>query len=250
MADTSKAIDIAQNVAAAIGYEVPSSLIGTGTTSAKLMLALLNMGCRVLARKRGPFGQSWPELTREATVVTVVDQEWYALPQDFSDLINNTSWDHSRNWRTKGPVSPQEWQELKGGLIDTLGLTKRWRLSMNPDTGTVQMRIDPVPGAAGENLRFEYVSNLWARASSASPITLSRVTSNSHIPVFPSDLVELDLTWRVRKSQGQNYQTDIAEFELERDKAFALAVGLQDLDLAESALDLLDTTNVPESIPL
>ena len=52
-------------------------------------------------------------------------------------------------------------------------------------------------------------------------IALAEVSEDGHIPVFPAHLVELDLEWRVRKSQGLNYRTDIAEFEMERDRLFA-----------------------------
>ena len=51
--------------------------------------------------------------------------------------------------------------------------------------------------------------------------------------------MELDLEWRVRKSQGLNYRTDIAEFEMERDRLFAQSGGLKDVYMAPHYEDTL-----------
>ena len=87
MARTSTAISIARNVAASAGFAPPSSLVGTTDDNARILLALLNRGCQILAAKRGPFGESWPELTREHVITTQEGIEWYALPQGFVNLI-------------------------------------------------------------------------------------------------------------------------------------------------------------------
>ena len=58
--------------------------------------------------------------------------------------------------------------------------------------------------------------------------------------------MELDLEWRVRKSQGLNYRTDIAEFEMERDRLFSQSGGLKDVYMAPHDEDTLGV-NLPES---
>ena len=198
-----------------------------------------------MASKRGPFGESWVELTRQHITETVAGQADYALPEGFSDLITNSVWDRSTYREAPGPLTPQQWQRLQGGLIDTVALTPRYRVALNEDLGTVRLRLDPVPSGA-EQIAFEYNSLFWARASAGSPISLGEVSEDGHIPVFPSDLVELDLEWRVRKSQGLNYRTDIAEFEMERDRLFAQSGGLKDVYMAPHVEDVLGV-NIPES---
>ena len=163
------------------------------------------------------FGESWAELTREAVITTIAGQRDYALPQGFAGLITDTAWDRSTYRQAPGPLTPQQYQRLQGGLIDTIALTPRYRLALSEDTNTVRFRLDPVP-AGEDDISFEYLSKFWARESEASPISLDRITDDSQRPVFPSHLVELDLEWRVRKSQGLNYRTDIAEFDMERDR--------------------------------
>ena len=218
LADT--AINIAQRVAHAQGVRAPSSLKSNQDVDASKLLALLNRGCKNLASKRGPFGGSWQELVREHLITTQAGVPDYALPQDFAELITDTVWDRSTYREAPGPLTPQEYQRLKGGLIDTVAITPRYRLALSEDTQTVRFRLDPIPSGE-ETIAFEYLSNAWARESPGSPITLRRITEDSHIPVFDDNLVELDLTWRLLKSNGLNYRTDIAEFEMERDKLFA-----------------------------
>ena len=244
MPDT--ALTIAQRVAAMVGFQVPSTLRNVRDPNSSQMLALLNRSGQVLARKRGPFGEGWAELTRQHLLETVAGQADYALPQGFANLITDSVWDRSTYREAPGPVTPQEWQRLKGGLVDTVALTPRYRVVLDEQTQTVRFRLDPVP-AGVEELAFEYVSRFWARESESSPISLERVEQDAHIPVFPSHLVELDLEWRVRKAQGLNYRTDIAEFEMERDRLFAQSVGLRDVQMAAYGEDTWGGANIPES---
>ena len=239
------ALEIAQNVAANIGFEVPSTLRSNLASNARLMLSLLNRGGQVMASKRGPFGESWAELTREAVITTIAGQRDYPLPQGFASLITDTAWDRSTYRQAPGPLTPQQYQRLQGGLIETVYLTPRYRLALSEDTQTVRFRLDPVP-AGEDEIAFEYLSKFWAREKASSPISLDRITEDSHVPVFPSHLVELDLEWRVRKSQGLNYRTDIAEFEMERDRLFSQSTGLKDVYMTNTE-DTLGSGNIPES---
>ena len=239
------ALEIAKNVAASIGFQIPSTLRSNQDPNARLMLTLLNLGCAELASKRGPFGESWTELTREAIITTIAGQRDYPLPQGFSNLITGTAWDRSTYRQAPGPLTPQQYQRLQGGLIDTVALTPRYRLALSEDTHTVRFRLDPVP-AGEDDIAFEYLSKFWARESEASPISLEIITDDSQIPVFPPHLVQFDLTWRVRKSQGLNYRTDIAEFEMARDRLFSQSIGLKDVYMTNIE-STLGSGNVPES---
>ena len=225
------AITIARTVAASVGIDEPSTLTGGGT-GPNPMLTLLNRACRILAKKRGPFGESWPELTREFSLSTEAGTEYYALPQDFANLITDTAWDRSTYRQAQGPMTPQEWAEIKGGLIGSTSLTPRYRLAFDRDANRLAVRLDPVPAEDSEQIAFEYLSRYWGRESAGAAITLEKMSADAHEPVFPEYLVELDLEWRVRKAQGLDYRTDIAEFEMERDRAFAQAVGHRRVNIA------------------
>ena len=62
MPATATVLEIAKNVAASIGFQPPDTLRSNQDPNSRLLLSLINRGGRVLASKRGPFGESWVEL--------------------------------------------------------------------------------------------------------------------------------------------------------------------------------------------
>ena len=246
MPSTSTAIEIARNVAINIGFEPPDSLKSRQNRASRRLLSLLNRGCKILASKRGAFGQSWPELGRVHVFTTTPGQADYPLPEGYASLINKTVWDRDTYYPLIGPLTPQEFQRIKGGLLESVTLTPRYRLQLSEETQTVRFTLDPIPNGT-EEIAFEYLSRFWARASAASPIALDRVTEDVHIPVFPDHLVELDLEWQMRKAQGLSYQTDIAVFEMERDRLFAQSGGTRNIQMGGSVGRALGGVNIPES---
>ena len=223
MSDT--ALQIAQNVAAANGTRSPTTLFGATDPLSRRMLSLLNLAGRTLSNKRGPFDNTWDFLVREHRFTTVAGQQDYALPQGFKDIVTDTLWDQTSNWPARGPLTPQQYQQLKGGLVDTVSIVPYYRLVLDESGTRINFRLDPVPGDDNTELVYEYVSRNWVRDSEASPLSRDTVGANNHIPAYPSELLQLDLTWRLRKVSGLAYAADIAEFELQRDTLFAQSAG-------------------------
>ena len=239
------ALTIARNVAASVGFEIPDTLTASSDPNTQKLRTLLNRSGSILAKKRGPFGESWPELTREHTIQFVAGKDIYSLPAGFNNLINNTVWDRSVNEPAPGPLTPQEWQTLKGGLVDTVALSPRYRLGIDPATNLQGIRIDPVPAGEG-SITFEYISGHWVSPTGSNVPTADTITHDSDVPIYSADLVELDLEWRIRKATGQEFSTDLAEFEMERDRTFSQKVGLRTVRLAPRFVSIYDL-NIPES---
>ena len=84
------ALEIAKNVAASIGFQVPSTLRSNQDPNARLMLLLVERGVR-LWRPNEDLDESWAELTREAIITTIEGQRDYPLPQGFANLITATT---------------------------------------------------------------------------------------------------------------------------------------------------------------
>ena len=146
MPATATVLEIAKNVAASIGFQPPDTLRSNQDPNSRLLLSLINRGGRVLAAKRGPFGESWVELTREHVIETVAGQADYPLPEGFSNLITDTVWDRSTYREAPGPLTPQQDQRLRGGLLDTVALTPRYRVVLNEELqhGTIAARSGAV----------------------------------------------------------------------------------------------------------
>lgn len=96
--------------------------------------------------------------TASATATTIVfPQEAYAFPADFSRFINRTQWDRNYRWELLGPLSPQEWEWRKSGIIAS-SPRRRFRII---GQGINQIYIDPLPASTdtGQILVFEYYTD-------------------------------------------------------------------------------------------
>ena len=215
-----QALAIAQEAAAAANIDPPGSL---GAGHGLQMRALLNRGGRALAETRASFGGTWPELTREFNLVFTPGVDFYPLPAGWTGFVADTAWEQDEDWRALGPVSPQEWRELKGRLTGYDGPSVFYRVQYNPAAGARQLRIHPAPSAG--SIIVEYISSQWVRTDESAPPTLDAVAQDTHVPIYPGDLLVLDLEWRLRAAAGRPYAAQMGEFELRRDRALSDATG-------------------------
>lgn len=101
---------------------------------------------------------TWPQLRKECLITLVAGQDSYALPADFDRALFRTHWDRANKWELAGPLTAEEWQAYKSGIVSTGFPRKRFRVMSNT---LKQFFIDPVPSAseAGHIIAFEYQSS-------------------------------------------------------------------------------------------
>lgn len=236
-------LEIAENAAAVIGIETLGSLVGNSSDHARSMLVLLNRSGRVLSQVRNEWGSGWVTLTRQWEFETVPDQAEYALPEDFDELIDGTVWDRSQYREARGTLSPQEWQTLRSGLVETVRISPYYRLRRNTAGTGRSLFLEPTPTEI-EDLVLEYVSRHWLR--SADSLTQhERVQADTDVPLFDGDLVEMDLLWRWKQSRGLSFAAELAEFELERGRRLKTDTGQRVISLGRRTRRY--GYNVPES---
>ena len=100
------------------------------------------------------------DATASATATTIVfGQVVYPFPADFSRFVNRSQWDRNFRWELIGPVSPQEWEWRKSGVIPSTP-RRRFRIA---GAGINQIEINPTPGATddGQKLVFIYYTDNW-----------------------------------------------------------------------------------------
>jgi hypothetical protein len=151
------ALTIIQDTFDEVGFPRPSSVAGSTDQLSRQALALLNREGKQLAREF-----DWAVLEREHTFTTVNGTAEYALPADFDHFQNDTQWDRTRITPMIGPTSPQDWQEVKSGLVGTGAYYRRWRVKRAAATLGRKFVIDPTPTTTGDAIAFEYVSGFWA----------------------------------------------------------------------------------------
>ena len=225
--------EIARDVGDVIGIKRVTSLVGNSEPHARAMLVLLDQGGKNLTKLRNTWGASWAVLTREHTFTTVAAQEEYAFPEDFTAFVDGTVWDRSSYREARGVFSPQEWQQVKSGLIETSGIAPNYRIRRGASGRGRSLYLDPIPGG-GEILVYEYVSRSWV-VDAAGTSFGERIAVDTDEPLFDDDLVRMDLVWRFKQSRGLSFATELAEFEIERDRRLAEDAGTRKLEVGRSS---------------
>lgn len=143
---------VVANVANEAGYTVESSVIDSTETTTKQLRVMVQRVNREMAD-----AYPWPVLYAAGSFTLVSGQATYALPAAFSHYHYNTFWNQSTRWRLLGPMTPQEYAEIKGYGLNT---TVYQRFQFRGISGS-QILISPTPGADndGDVIIFEYISD-------------------------------------------------------------------------------------------
>ncbi|TAH36533.1 MAG: hypothetical protein EYC62_02500 [Alphaproteobacteria bacterium] len=232
-------LSIAQNVAYEVGFEPPAFLYGNTDATARQILALCNREGKILARRH-----NWTMLQKEYDITTVGGQENYDLPDDFDRLIDNTLWDRSAYQSMRGPLSPQQWQQKKSGLIGSVGIKRNFRIKRGADIIN-QIYIDPVPPINGDALILEYVSQNWVR-NLAGTQTSNVWQDDSDESILPENLVIMGVVWRFLLAKGLDYAMALQEYEREVSQAIARDGGMPKLNLQSNCMQDI-ALNLPEA---
>ena len=145
-----------QNVANEAGYTVESGVIASTEVTTKQLRVMAQRINREIAD-----AFPWPKLYASGSITLVAGQASYPLPSAFSWYHYETFWNSSTRWRILGPMSPQEYAEIRGyGLNTTVYQRFQIRgLSNN------ELLISPTPTASqnGNVIIFEYVADRCVR---------------------------------------------------------------------------------------
>ena len=237
-------LTIVTNVLDEIGFAAPTTVIGSSDRTAIQALALANRGGKQLA-KRGKGIGGWSILQTEHTFTTTDGTAEYALPSDFDFLIDDTLWDRTNFWKLWGPVSPQEWQRIKSGVLaSSAGPRRRVRIQKSASSNVKAVFVDPTPSTTGDTLVFEHVSDLWCQSSGGTG--QSAWIADDDTGILDEYLLEMDLKWRFAKGKGLEWGQDHKDFELELSQALARDGGSQILNMGDSS-ELLLTANIQDA---
>lgn len=144
------------NVAAEAGYTVDSNVITSTDVTTKQLLAIAQ-------RVNHEIGEQypWPKMYASGSITLVGGQASYSLPAAFSYYHYETFWNSSNRWRVLGPMSPQEYAEIRGYGLNT---TVYQRFQVRGITNT-ELLISPTPTASqnGNIIIFEYIADRMAR---------------------------------------------------------------------------------------
>jgi hypothetical protein len=234
-------LEICQAAAGIAGFPTPASIVGTTDETGARLLAVANREGKALAKRT-----SWQELTKEATFVTLAQENQGAFSSlgsggvDYSDLnfiTPNTIWDRTENIRIYGPLTPQEFQTLKSST--TSGPYWSFRIRGN----SILAYPDPT---AGNTVAFEYVSKYWVDTNGDGVGEAEAWQADTNTTVLDPELMILGLIWRFKESIGEGYAEDFQKYEQEVANAISRSGSSRTLDLGGSSSSNRPGVFVPE----
>lgn len=155
-------------------FNVPNFIIGNPDDIAKTLLAAAFKVGEELVRD-----YDWNEMSRTATVSTVISTTLYDLEEDYDRLAPDTMWNATEYRRMFGPTTRRQWAAITNSQVDP-ALTHYWRLF----GGRIQ--VDPVP-ASVFTFSYEYLSKVYCRSSGGADLVDGWV-NDTDVPVLPGDI--------------------------------------------------------------
>lgn len=153
------------NVANEAGYTVESNILTSNEVTTKQLLAIANRINRDIFE-----AYPWPKCYASGSITLASGTATYALPAAFSTYHYETFWNSSTRWRVLGPMSEQEYADIRGfGLNPTVYQRFQIRGITND-----QLLISPTPGAQnnGDIIIFEYIADRSVRPRTWTASTL------------------------------------------------------------------------------
>lgn len=221
------------NILPEIGFPTLTSVIGNSNQTAVQALAAANRTGRQLSRK------PWRILIKRHTFNTVSSAESYVLPSDFNYFVHNTEWNTSNTEFMSGPLSDERWQADLSGLITT---TVNDRFQVRAAGNNDRFYIRPVPTAV-EQISYFYVNKNWNR--SASGVRQNEWKADTDVLLLDQESYELELKWRLLRTQRREFQDERAEAIRVTNTAYARDGGMKTYRI----LGPIDDNVVPGRVP-
>lgn len=162
---------VIQNVANEAGYTVESNILTSTETTTKQLVAIANRINRDIFE-----AYPWPKCFASGAITLVNGQATYQLPAAFSYYHYETFWNSSTRWRVLGPMTEQEYAEIRGFGLNTT-VYQRFQIR---GISNSELLISPTPGAslAGDIIIFEYIADRSIRPKTW--VTATAFAANSY----------------------------------------------------------------------
>lgn len=177
-----------------------------------------------------------PALESGSNTLTL-SQIAYPLPSDWQSQVPQTEWDRTNRWPLMGPVSSQDWQSFKSGIVYA-GPRQRFRI-----LGDAIVVNPPPPN--GLLFSFEYISNAWV--NSVDGVARKKFEADTDSCIFSDSLMITGLKAQWKASKGLDGTFDLSEFQglLDIEKAQDKSAPVLSLSPINSSV-LLSNANVQD----
>lgn len=229
-------LDLVNSACLELGIPTTTLVMTSADTQVRQLLALANRE----GREQVAAPMQWPQLQKVQSIVLVNGQASYSFPSDFDSYIPDTIWNPSMRWSVAGPLSPQTWEFVKSGLINTQPWM-RYRIWQG------KIFFDPTPTTTndGQTVTIEYQSNTFCQSASGTP--QSAWANDSDTFLLPDDIMVLGLKWRFLAAKRMDYSEEKKVWSDACDKEVSRSYVGRDLAMNKQAYwDVLGNGNVQD----
>ncbi len=200
--------------------------------------------CRVAAVSGNTVTLTEPAIATALDTGAYFAQDSFAVPTDFAALIPRTYWDRGRLWELQGPLTPQEDQWIRSGIV-AQGPRRKFR---KVGRDSYQIVIRPTPTTSDlypTDLVFEYISAYWINDASGNPKAV--FTLDTDTTIYEDLVFTAGLKWRYLQAKGFEYQDYQSEWAMLAKNSLARANPGRTLNLTSNGWTrLLGASNVPD----
>jgi hypothetical protein len=163
----------------------------------------------------------------------------YALPSDLEYFVQRTWWDNTYKWELLGPITAQEKQILKYGIIAS-GPRAKFYIRNN------LMYINPMPETAGQLFAYDYFSNAWCQSAGGTAQQLWTADTDTY--KLDEDCFVMGIKWRFLRAKGFDYSQEKSDYDMDCQRAMSRDGGNRDLPIAGGTYGarFLDYDNIPD----
>lgn len=163
----------------------------------------------------------------------------YDLPSDFEYFVQRTFWDNRYRWALIGPITAQEKQILRYGVVAS-GPRNKFYIRKN------LMWLDPVPSEQFL-IAYDYFSN--APIAKASGGYSNVWTSDNDTYLLDEDVFIQGLKWRFLRAKGLDYGEEYNSYEEDAARTIGRDGGSRDLPLGGNGYRnfLIGDANIPDA---
>lgn len=231
-------LEMVQQAANELGIPEPSFLFGNVNDQERQLIALARREGKEFSGVANKNG-GWQNLHEEYTFNTVVGQANYPLPEDLEYFLDKTYWDNKYKWALIGPITAQEKQILRYGVIAS-GPRNKFYIRKN------EMWLDPIPQDT-QLIAYDYYSNYWCQ--SATGVRQKMWMADTDTYLLDEDCFIEGLKWRFLRAKGLDYAEEENIYHMDVARTIARDGGTRDLSMNGPgyAVQFLDGGNLPET---
>lgn len=227
-------LTLIQNACRPLGLAVPVAVMSSTDALIVRLVGIANEEGQDLIRR-----YDWQAVTKEATFTTVAAESQGTIADitgetDFNYMITETFWNRDLRRPVFGPVSDQQWEQLKAQQIN--GPWNQYIIREN------EILFFPVP-AAGQTCAFKWVRKSFCRSASGTYQT--SWAADSDVGVLDEDIMVRGIVWRWKQALGMEYAEDFNKYEAMVNDAMGRDGSKARLNLHGTSLDVYPGVIVP-----